>query len=84
MGSEDESEPKETEEGKTKSLRASKKDKLRAVVKGYMRPDGTSYYVVVPKEVRERLGLKGGEYFVMKADPSEGKISLTRADVLEE
>jgi AbrB family looped-hinge helix DNA binding protein len=37
------------------------------LVKGYMRPDGTSYYVVIPKEIRTTLDLKGGEHFIMKA-----------------
>ena len=48
----------------------------RVVVKGYLRPDGTSYFVSIPKEIREILGLKGGEYFVIKAKPEKKKISL--------
>jgi len=52
------------------------KETKRIVVKGYMRPDGTSYYVVIPKEVREIFNLKGGEYFVMKAKKEKQKISL--------
>jgi len=56
----------------------------RVVVKGYMRPDGTSYYVVIPKEVRELLGLKGGEYFVMKAKPEKREIELKIAKFVEE
>ena len=31
------------------------------LVKGYIRPDGTSYYVVIPKEIRTILNLKGGD-----------------------
>jgi len=46
------------------------------LVKGYMRPDGTSYYVVIPKEIRTILNLKGGEYFIMKAVPEKGALKL--------
>jgi len=56
----------------------------QVVVKGYMRPDGTSYYVVIPKEIRELLGLKGGEYFVMKARPEKREIELKVARFVEE
>ena len=44
------------------------------LVKGYMRPDGTSYYVVIPKKIRELFNLDGGEYFLMKANPEKGII----------
>jgi len=60
------------------------KRRERVIVKGYMRPDGTSYYVVIPKEVRELLGLKGGEYFVMKAKPDKREIELKVAKFVEE
>lgn len=53
-----------------------KVNKKRILVKGYMRPDKTSYYVVIPKPVRELLGLEGGEYFQMKADAKDGEIEL--------
>ncbi|MCJ7610227.1 AbrB/MazE/SpoVT family DNA-binding domain-containing protein, partial [Candidatus Bathyarchaeota archaeon] len=53
-----------------------RKHRDRVIVKGYMRPDGTSYYVVIPKEIRELLGLKGGEYFVMKAKADKREIKL--------
>ena len=53
------------------------------IVKGYMRPDGTSYYVVIPKEIRELLGLRGGEYFVMKAKPEKREIELRVAKFSE-
>jgi AbrB family looped-hinge helix DNA binding protein len=33
-----------------------------------MRPDRTSYYVVIPKPIRELFGITGGEYFLMKAE----------------
>ncbi len=56
----------------------------RVIVKGYMRPDKTSYYVVIPKEVRELFGLKGGEYFVMKAAPWKNEIKLKLAKFVEE
>jgi AbrB family looped-hinge helix DNA binding protein len=56
----------------------------RIVVKGYMRPDGTSYYVVIPKEIRELFGLKGGEYFVMNAKKEKQKISMMLIEFSEE
>jgi len=62
----------------------SEKRRERVIVKGYMRPDGTSYYVVIPKEIRELLGLKGGEYFVMKAKPEKREIELKVAKFVEE
>jgi len=61
-----------------------KREKPRIVVKGYLRPDGTSYYVSIPKEVRDALDLKGGEYFLMKADKEERKISLKLVEFAEE
>ena len=45
----------------------SEKYSKMVLVKGYLRPDGTSYYVSIPKEIRDSLNLKGGEYFVMRA-----------------
>ena len=60
------------------------KRREQVVVKGYMRPDGTSYYVVIPKEIRELLGLKGGEYFIMRAKPEEREIELKVARFVEE
>jgi AbrB family looped-hinge helix DNA binding protein len=56
----------------------------RVIVKGYMRPDGTSYYVVIPKEVREQFGLKGGEYFLIRAKPWANEIKLKIAKFVEE
>ncbi len=56
------------------------KRKKRILMKGYMRPDGTSYYVVIPKPIRELLGLKGGEYFLMKADAKDGRIEIKLVD----
>ncbi len=56
----------------------------RVIVKGYMRPDKTSYYVVIPKEVRELFELKGGEYFIMKADPWVKEIKLRIAKFADE
>lgn len=62
----------------------SKKNELkRIIVKGYLRPDGT-YYVSIPKEVREVLELKGGEYFIIKAKPEKKKISLKLVEFLDE
>ncbi|MEW6716026.1 MAG: hypothetical protein AB1345_00760 [Chloroflexota bacterium] len=48
----------------------------RIIVKGYLRPDGTAYFVSIPKEIRDTLSLKGGEYFVIKVKPEKKKISL--------
>lgn len=62
----------------------SEEETAKAIVKGYMRPDGTSYYVVVPKEIRDVLGLKEGEYFVMKAKPYKREIELKVAKFIEE
>jgi AbrB family looped-hinge helix DNA binding protein len=56
----------------------------RVIVKGYMRPDGTSYYVVIPKEIRELMGLRGGEHFVIKAKPDKREIKLKMARLVEE
>jgi AbrB family looped-hinge helix DNA binding protein len=50
------------------------------VVKGYQRPDGT-YYVSIPKQIREALDLKGGELFLIKVKPEERKISATIIDI---
>ncbi|HNT60729.1 MAG TPA: AbrB/MazE/SpoVT family DNA-binding domain-containing protein [Candidatus Bilamarchaeaceae archaeon] len=46
------------------------------LVKGYMRPDGTSYYVSIPREIRDSLSLKGGEYFVMRAKKGKKRITM--------
>ena len=56
----------------------------RVIVKGYMRPDKTSYYVVIPKEIRELFELKGGEYFIMRAHPWANEIKLKLAKFAEE
>ena len=61
-----------------------RKHRERIIVKGYMRPDGTSYYVVIPKEVRELFGLKGGEYFLIRAKPWKNEIKLKIAKFVEE
>lgn len=61
-----------------------RKHSERVIVKGYMRPDGTSYYVVIPKQVREKFGLKGGEYFLIKAKPIKNEITLKLAKIVEE
>ena len=56
----------------------------RLLVKGYMRPDGTSYTIVIPKKVREALDLKGGEYFLMRVNTHRGKIKLNLVEISEE
>jgi len=61
-----------------------KRRRERVVVNGYMRPNGTSYCVVIPKEVRELLGLEDGEYSVTEAKPEKRKIELKLAKISEE
>jgi hypothetical protein len=56
----------------------------RALVKGYMRPDGTSYYVAIPKKIRELFKLNGGEYFITKAKPEKGAILLKLVEFADE
>ena len=61
-----------------------KAEHQRVLVKGYMRPDGTSYYVVIPKKIRELFNLNGGEYFLMKAKPEKGAILLKLVEFADE
>lgn len=55
----------------------------RILVKGYLRPDGT-YYVSIPKVIRETLGLVGGEHFLMRAKPEKKKISIKLVEFYDE
>lgn len=48
----------------------------QVLVKGYMRPDKTSYTVVIPKEIRDEFKLKGSEYFIMLSRPELDRIIL--------
>jgi AbrB family looped-hinge helix DNA binding protein len=59
-------------------------ERQRVLVKGYMRPDGTSYYVVIPKKIRELFDLSGGEYFIMKAKPEKRMILLKLVEFADE
>jgi hypothetical protein len=61
-------------------LRERKRKRVRIIVKGYMRPDGSSYHVVIPKQIREMMQLEGGEYFLMAASPRRDEIRLRRVD----
>ncbi len=61
-----------------------KPKRVRIIVKGYMRPDGSSYHVVIPKQIREMMGLEGGEYFLMAASPRRDEISLRRVDFFDD
>ncbi len=56
------------------------------LIKGYMRPDKTSYYVTIPKKVRELFNLKGGEYFLMTPQLSNNRIILdiTNFEIFDE
>ncbi|MDO8123637.1 MAG: hypothetical protein Q6364_04590 [Candidatus Hermodarchaeota archaeon] len=58
--------------------------KVRIIVKGYMRPDGSSYHVVIPKRIREMMKLDGGEYFLMAASPMRDEIRLKKVELFEE
>ncbi len=58
--------------------------KVRIIVKGYMRPDGSSYHVVIPKQIREMMNLEGGEYFLMAASPRRDEIHLKKVEFFEE
>ncbi|MFW9984545.1 MAG: hypothetical protein ACFFCB_07440 [Candidatus Odinarchaeota archaeon] len=58
--------------------------KVRIIVKGYMRPDGSSYHVVIPKQIREMMKLEGGEYFLMAANPMRDEIRLKKVELFEE
>ena len=61
-----------------------KRKRVRIIVKGYMRPDGSSYHVVIPKQIREMMSLEGGEYFLMAASPRRDEIRLRRVDFFED
>ena len=58
--------------------------RVRIIVKGYMRPDGSSYHVVIPKQIREMMKLEGGEYFLMAASPTRDEIRLKKVELSEE
>jgi hypothetical protein len=58
--------------------------RVRIIVKGYMRPDGSSYHVVIPKQIREMMKLEGGEYFLMAASPMRDEIRLKKVEIFEE
>jgi bifunctional DNA-binding transcriptional regulator/antitoxin component of YhaV-PrlF toxin-antitoxin module len=58
--------------------------KARILVKGYMRPDGSSYHVVIPKKIREMMGLEGGEYFLMAASTRRDEIRMKKVELFEE
>lgn len=57
---------------------------VRIIVKGYMRPDGSTYHVVIPKQIREQMQLTGGEYFLMSAIPHRDKIFLRKVELSDE
>ncbi|MFX1566513.1 MAG: AbrB/MazE/SpoVT family DNA-binding domain-containing protein [Promethearchaeota archaeon] len=61
-----------------------KHKRMRVIVKGYMRPDGSSYHVVIPKKIREMMELEGGEYFLMAASPRRDEIRLRRVDFFDD
>jgi AbrB family looped-hinge helix DNA binding protein len=75
---------KDTSEVPLMDDKEGKSEHPRVLVKGYMRPDGTSYYVVIPKKIRELFNLNGGEYFLMKAKPEKGTIKLKLVEFADE
>lgn len=79
-----ENEPEKQTEQIEEQIKAPKKELERIIVKGYMRPDKSSYHIVIPKEVRELFNLKGGEYFLIKAKPRKNEIKLKIAKFVEE
>jgi len=68
------------DKNKTKKEKTEEKDIKGIVIKGYLRPDGT-YYITIPKPIREALNLRGGELFLIKVKPEERKISARIIDL---
>lgn len=66
----------EKKKRKTETEMIKKGAKKPILIKGYMRPDKTSYYVTIPKKVREIFKLRGGEYFLMTPNLMKNKITL--------
>lgn len=64
-------------------MKKEKKKIKGIVVKGYLRPDGT-YYISIPKKIREALDLKGGELFFLKVKPEKRRMSATIIDIPDE
>ncbi|MFX0169599.1 MAG: hypothetical protein ACFE89_09640 [Candidatus Hodarchaeota archaeon] len=54
--------------------------RIRIIVKGYMRPDGSTYHVVIPKQIREMMRLEGGEHFMIEASPRRSMIHLKKVE----
>ena len=56
------------------------------LVKMSMNPDEKSYFITVPKEVRDFLDIKGGEYFSMKGEikGEKKKIKMKIVEFAEE
>jgi hypothetical protein len=74
----DQDREKESEKEKEKAMHPP------VLVKGYMRPDGTSHHVVISKEIRTTLSLKEGEYFIMKAVPEKKALRLKVVELADE
>lgn len=73
-----------TERPRPPSRHRHKPMKMRVLVKGYMRPDGSSYHVVIPKKIRELMRLEGGEYFLMAASARRDEICMKKVELFEE
>lgn len=71
-------------ENKEKASDETASTRERIVVKAHPTPDGTSFYVAIPKEIRDILELKGEEYFLIKAKPEKREINLKLVKFVEE
>lgn len=80
----DEKRSEQPEPSHPRGRRAMIHKRVRVIVKGYMRPDGSSYHVVIPKQIREMMALEGGEYFLMAASPRRDEIRLRRVDFFDD
>ena len=80
----DEKESEKPELAHPSGRRTMKHKRIRVIVKGYMRPDGSSYHVVIPKKIREMMALEGGEYFLMAANLRRDEIRLRRVDFFDD
>lgn len=51
------------------------KSEVRVVAKSSIRQEGSSHCEVIPQTSPRVFGPKSGEYFVMKAEPAERKMT---------
>lgn len=57
-----------------------------ALVKGRLNPDTNTYSINIPQEIRDFLGIKGGEFFSMRGEIKGDKkrIKIKIEDYVEE